>query len=53
MYCHTHVLKIFLRRTHSARHFVQSASSCASSAAETSGVPARNGARRFRAFSVW
>lgn len=48
----TYVLKTFFRRTHSARHFIQSASSCASSAAETSGLPARRGARRCRAFSV-
>lgn len=49
----THVLKTFLRRTHSARHAAASAASCARSATETSGVPARSGARRVRAVSVW
>ena len=38
-------MNTFRLPTHSARHRVQSASSASSSAAETSGVPARSGSR--------
>lgn len=39
----TNVMKTFLRRVHSARHFAQSASILTSSSAEMSGAPERRG----------
>jgi len=46
-------VNIFLLRTHSARHLIQSASSWAISEADTMGVPERRGRSRSRAFSAY